>query len=358
MNKRILLFLIVIVAASLLVYFWRQSKLVKAGEADRMAVADVVYSFGKALKNVSLLSPTASEDIYQNYKDYVAPELIGEWQTDPSEALGRYVSSPWPDRIEISDIRQSGSGAYEITGKIIEITSQEGVIAATREVDMAVVKFGQQWLISSVTLYPYSAAESWKVSNANGIEFEYPGQLNVQYISTQTWPPVINMREGSYSCRESAGSIKTIEQRVVNSRIYCVESQNEGAAGSVYSTYTYITPKNGDLASITFTLRYPNCGNYNEEENLACTNERQAFDLDSIVDRIAASIKQESESNTLANQIADCIVKSDMQSKETCDGLLKQINDFNSCAMAGFSIMESNPLQCTTPDGRIFVQDK
>jgi hypothetical protein len=47
---------------------------------------------------------------------------------------------------------------------------------------------------------------------------------------------------------------------------------------------------------------------------------------------------------------------SDTASKEKCDELLKQITDFDSCVMAGFSIMKSNPPQCATPDGRTFIQ--
>ena len=46
-----------------------------------------------------------------------------------------------------------------------------------------------------------------------------------------------------------------------------------------------------------------------------------------------------------------------MASHEKCNELLKQITDYKSCVAAGFSIMKSNPPQCATPDGRIFVED-
>jgi hypothetical protein len=149
-------------------------------------------------------------------------------------------------------------------------------------------------------------------------------------------------------------------QRLVDNRIYCVNVKNEGAAGSVYSSYVYTTPRRGKLVLVSFVLRYPNCGNYDEEQNQACTSEREAFDLDATVDRIVQTVKWDSAftEDTLANQIAKCSVSSRSEDKEKCDELLKQITDFDSCVMAGFSIMKSNPLQCATPDGRTFIENK
>jgi tryptophan-rich sensory protein len=58
----------------------------------------------------------------------------------------------------------------------------------------------------------------------------------------------------------------------------------------------------------------------------------------------------------LAKELADCLPKSDLASKEKCDSLLAEITDFTSCAKAGFPIMESYPEQCRTADGRNFVR--
>jgi hypothetical protein len=35
---------------------------------------------------------------------------------------------------------------------------------------------------------------------------------------------------------------------------------------------------------------------------------------------------------------------------------LNAIQDFESCAAAGYAVMESFPRQCRTPDGRMFVE--
>lgn len=58
----------------------------------------------------------------------------------------------------------------------------------------------------------------------------------------------------------------------------------------------------------------------------------------------------------VAAQLRECLPKSDMASKEKCDGLLAEIRNFEECVAAGFSIMKSNPLQCQLPDERILVQ--
>lgn len=60
---------------------------------------------------------------------------------------------------------------------------------------------------------------------------------------------------------------------------------------------------------------------------------------------------------SIADQLRECLSKSDLESKETCDRLLKTIDQFYQCVQAGFPIMKSNPPQCQTPDGRIFVED-
>lgn len=60
----------------------------------------------------------------------------------------------------------------------------------------------------------------------------------------------------------------------------------------------------------------------------------------------------------LAEKLRECLPKSDMASREVCTELLRGIADYSTCVRAGFSIMKSNPSQCATPDGRIFIEDR
>jgi len=199
-------------------------------------------------------------------------------------------------------------------------------------------------------------------TDARGVTFQYPKELLAKYVSVVEWPPVIKIETGTYSCQTTPQEISSMSditsQRLVDDRTYCVNIKNEGAAGSVYSSYVYTTTKNGKLVKVSFTLQYPNCNNYDEVQSQACASEREAFDIDSTIDRIVQSVVAKQEQKTLAEELKDCLPKSDTASHEKCNELLKQITDYDSCVNAGFSIMKSNPPQCTTPDGRTFVENK
>ena len=359
MNKKsllILLIIILVIVVGVGAYFWHQPN----QEADEAAVRSVVENFGHALKKVSLLSPTAAEDMETNYKDFLDPSLLTQWKADPSKALGRLTSSPWPDSIEVGSVNKFGSGAYDVSGKIIDMTSTG--MAGSRPVQIGVVKFDDRWLITGISVIASEENILWKEYSGDGISFQYPEKLTTNYIFAQEWPPTIKVESGNFSCietpQEKSSMLEITSQRLVDNRIYCVNVKNEGAAGSVYSSYLYTTPLRGKLVLVSFVLRYPNCTNYDKEQSQACTSEREAFDLDSTVDRIVQTIKWDSSpaDNSLASQLAKCLVMSDMASREKCKELLKQITDFDSCVMAGFSIMKSNPPQCATPDGRTFFQ--
>lgn len=161
MKKYILLIVLAVLLVAAIffgIYLLQQLNQEKARQADEAAIRDVVANFGYALKSVSLLSPTAEEDIEQNYKSFLSPDLIGEWKKDPSKAAGRIVSSPWPDRISIISIEQFGSGAYDVKGRIIEITSleeEQGGFAAMWPIDLGVVNFDGRWLITGVSVGEY-----------------------------------------------------------------------------------------------------------------------------------------------------------------------------------------------------------
>ncbi|MDD5291244.1 MAG: hypothetical protein PHZ04_03995 [Patescibacteria group bacterium] len=133
------------------------------------------------------------------------------------------------------------------------------------------------------------------ITNDDGITYQYPKELLAKYISVVEWPPVIKIETGIYSCKITPIEVSSLAdityQRLVDDRTYCMNIKNEGAAGSVYSSYTYTTTKNDKLVSVSFILRYPNCNNYDEEQSKACANERETFDLDATVDRIVQTIK-------------------------------------------------------------------
>lgn len=119
---------------------------------DETKVKFLVENFGSMLKNVSLLSPTAASDIETSYKDYVASELIAKWQADPVHALGRLTSSPWPDSIIITGIAQTSADSYEVTGKVLEVTSSEitSLAANATPITLTVQNQNGSWKITRV----------------------------------------------------------------------------------------------------------------------------------------------------------------------------------------------------------------
>lgn len=117
-------------------------------------VTSLVESFGHRLQLVSLLSPTAAQDIQTQYGPYVSPALLELWSNTPKKAPGRMVSSPWPDRIELASIVKVTSDKYTVTGNIVEITSEEVTNAGTANVipvRLTVEKSNGQWLITEYT---------------------------------------------------------------------------------------------------------------------------------------------------------------------------------------------------------------
>jgi hypothetical protein len=299
--------------------------------------------------------------------------------------------NPWPQIKGIIQLKFSGAGIVQLSGsdnkfmteskngmmihnlmktKGYEFTEQmgSGYFFKSPTGQSAVVahkyysRYYSLWTITENSNGPDD--NLWvTTTDDDGITYQYPKELLVKYISVAEWPPNIKVESGNFSCsetpQEKSSMLEITSQRLVDNRIYCVNVKNEGAAGSVYSSYTYTTLLRGKLVSASFVLRYSNCANYDEEQSHTCASEREAFDLDATVDRIVQAIKWDStlDENNLANQIAKCLVMSDAASKEKCGELLKQITDFDSCAMAGFTILKSNPAQCRTIDGKTFIQE-
>lgn len=106
--------------------------------SDETKARTVATTFVQELQNVSLTQDTEAlrSAIAARYAPYVTPELLAEWQADPSFAPGRETSSPWPDRIFIKSATQQGD-SFVLNADILYVTSVE---AASPEEDAAGVK--------------------------------------------------------------------------------------------------------------------------------------------------------------------------------------------------------------------------
>lgn len=87
--------------------------------------AALVTAFGERVKEVSLTADPiiVAEAIRTAYGPYVASELVEEWALNPSFAPGRQAASPYPDRIEVTDVRASEDGSFAVLGELVMLTS-------------------------------------------------------------------------------------------------------------------------------------------------------------------------------------------------------------------------------------------
>lgn len=162
-------------------------------EANKKDITSLVENFGKKLQMFSLLADKeiVSKSMQENYGDFVAPELLAKWKSNPESAPGRTVSSPWPDRIEVQSIEKVSEGIYKVKGEIIEITSVEqknGGVAAKRAITLEIKKIENRWLIDDVTLGTYEVIGPTIYTNTQyGFNFYLPDSWKGYTIVSDKW---------------------------------------------------------------------------------------------------------------------------------------------------------------------------
>ena len=150
----IIAFIVVLMALVIFYFINNESNL----NNDNDEVVRLVEEFGSTLKNVSLLAPRdlVIEAIEENYTPYVTDELLQNWINHPRRAPGKTTSSPWPDRIEITDVNRVSDAEYFVKGRIAEITSEDAnTAAAYRPIELTITRTDSKWLIDKITVYNY-----------------------------------------------------------------------------------------------------------------------------------------------------------------------------------------------------------
>lgn len=120
-----------------------------------------------------------------------------------------------------------------------------------------------------------------------GVSFLYPSDLGLTYMRTEGWPPVVTVTPSPGVFAEYCEG----PTRHINGHVYCVSTRVEGAAGTAYTEFSYWTMRSGRQVRLEFTIAAVACANYEEPKLSACREERDRFDLDDIVDRIAQSVR-------------------------------------------------------------------
>lgn len=125
---------------------------------------------------------------------------------------------------------------------------------------------------------------------------ELPAMPDSPYVSAADWPPQLREIGESFTCAESGLPVERAggtEERKINGRIYCVTEVTEGTAGSVYTQYAYAFEKGESTAILTYSIRFVQCGNFDESERTDCEREQEAFDPDRIADAYAYGRKND-----------------------------------------------------------------
>lgn len=125
--------------------------------------------------------------------------------------------------------------------------------------------------------------------------FKYPKDLATKFIHTVDWPPIFSVDENPFSCtvyqglEVSAGG--QTNKEIIGDKEFCVTKESEGAAGSVYTSYIYKSDFQGKTLVVNFTLRSPQCMNYDNPTQTECITEEKDFNISLIINSIISSIK-------------------------------------------------------------------
>lgn len=136
--------------------------------------------------------------------------------------------------------------------------------------------------------------KDWIVTSTNGYSFKYPKDFSTQYISMVNWPPTLKLKDEAFICKVNDKSdniaIGQVVSKMINGKEFCITKESEGAAGSVYTDYTYSFSYKENTLNMSFTLRAPQCMNYDNPAQTLCTNEEQSFNPDNILSAIANTV--------------------------------------------------------------------
>lgn len=143
------------------------------------------------------------------------------------------------------------------------------------------------------TSSPASDSYATITDEKSGISFTYPIKRNYSYVTLSDWPPrfVNSLDEVKCELDEQTSAISgaTSYTKTIKGNNYCIWETIEGAAGSVYRAYQITYPKGGQYLTMSFTVQYPQCENFTENEVTVCQTEQTEFDLEALINEVAQS---------------------------------------------------------------------
>ena len=137
-------------------FLFRPSATTQPNETDMNAIYQVVGEFGARLKDVDITAPNQNiiTAVDFNLKGFITNRLYQVFVQDKIRIPGRYVSSPWPERIEIASVQMLDSGSCTVNGSQIVMTDDtlaHGGNAGEEPITLTLKKVNGIWLIDDVT---------------------------------------------------------------------------------------------------------------------------------------------------------------------------------------------------------------
>lgn len=166
----------------------------------------------------------------------------------------------------------------EVSGKLINEEGDEYLSLGTIKV------FGVKYLETEGAEINSNLPENFKADYISFSNYSLSIFKIKEYL-----PQEFKVLDGEIDCDEtpleSSNLTLRLNKKDINNKKYCIKAFSEGAAGSVYTEYTYATVIDSHIYSIHFLANYPNCPNYPDKERLECEAERESFNLDILVDQ-------------------------------------------------------------------------
>ncbi|MFA6536215.1 MAG: hypothetical protein WC250_03455 [Candidatus Paceibacterota bacterium] len=182
-----------------------------------------------------------------------------------------------------------------------EISFERGQIACTMEARLCpdgsyVGRVGPKCEFSPCPSSADKETKGWTTFTdpAGAYSFKYPADWPTDYVATVDWPPKVNFISGPFTCTEGGSQIARAGETVkklIAGREYCITKEVEGAAGTMYIQYVYATEFGDRTAYFTWTMRQPQCLNYDQPRQGECLDEENAFDPDSLMSQIVGTFK-------------------------------------------------------------------
>lgn len=281
----------------------------RVGFSDSVKIIRNVNKFGEQFKKVSLTAPeeVVINSIKSNYSSFVDSRLMDLWTQNPERAPGRLTSSPWPERVKITDIKEVKDGLYNISGDIILMTSME---KTSKKEDNAgsepfnlfldgetkdIVAFNNKKVeIDSLDLsLLYSKLFSTEKSLPKRAGFwsefsEVSGENNLTLYLSGDYFEGTNFSEAYITIGSSSksGAVERCsegDQVSVNGYDFAHKSREEGAAGNFYQVDSYEKVLGNSCLAIESVIHTTNIHNYPEGAVEEIDLEMVNYLLDSVI---------------------------------------------------------------------------